>query len=216
MSKRPLASDLTAFMGFMGKFGKLDKDDLNAVAPLLSVRRLAAGEHFLRAGEPAEFVALVTSGSVREYYGLADGSERVKAFVFAVGLTGSLADLLSNSPSTSFIVADDEARLLTMRFEDLSALARRMRHWDDVFRLLTQQLYLRKARREYELLALDAEARYATLLTQQPEIESRVQARHIASYLGVTAVHLSRLRRSKRALERANEDQRKSAEKRRP
>ncbi|MFT3925670.1 MAG: Crp/Fnr family transcriptional regulator [Myxococcales bacterium] len=205
MSTRPLASDLAAFMRYMSKLGTLTKDDLNAVAPLLSVRKLGAGEHFLRAGEQAEYAALVTNGSVREYYGLADGTERVKAFVFAPGLTGSMADLLSKSPSTSNIVADEEARLLVMRFDDLSELARRMRNWDNVFRILTQQLYLRKARREYELLALDAQARYATLLEQQPDIETRVQARHIASYLGVTPVHLSRLRR-----------RRKAAEKRRP
>ena len=205
MTTRPLAADLAIFMRYMGKLSALTKDDLNAVAPLLSVRRLAAGEHFLRAGEPAEFAALVTHGSVREYYSLADGAERVKAFVFAVGLTGSLADLLSKGLSTSSIVADEEARMLVVRFEDLSALARRMPSWDNVFRVLTQQLYLRKARREYELLALDAQARYAALLEQQPQIESQVQARHIASYLGVTPVHLSRLRR-----------RRKNAEKRRP
>lgn len=202
MHTRPLAADLAIFMRYMSKLGALTKDDLNAVAPLLSVRRLQAGEHFLRAGDEAEYAALVTHGSVREYYGLADGSERVKAFVFAVGLTGSLADLLAKGKSTSSIVADAEARLLVVRFEDLSALARRMPNWDNVFRVLTQQLYLRKARREYELLALDAQARYAALLAQQPEIEGLVQARHIASYLGITPVHLSRLRRRRRHAER--------------
>src|SRR4051794_38204275 len=98
MSKRPTPADLTLFLRSMNKLSRLTKDDLSAVAPLLTVRQLGRSEHFLRAGEPAELAAMVTHGSVREYYGLADGSERTKAFVFAGSLTGSMADLLSKAP----------------------------------------------------------------------------------------------------------------------
>jgi CRP-like cAMP-binding protein len=202
MSKRPTPADLALFLRSMNRLSALTKDDLSAAAPLLSVRSLGRGEHFLRAGEPAELAGMVTHGSVREYYGLKDGSERTKAFVFAGNLTGSMADLISKAPSTSYVVADEEARLLSVRFEDLVSLAARMPNWDRVFRRLIEQLYLRKARREYEFLALDAEARFQRLLEEQPQIESQVQARHIASYLGITPVHLSRLRRRRRAAQK--------------
>ena len=60
---------------------------------------------------------------------------------------------------------------------------------------LLELLFLRKAEREYELLGLRADARYRVFLEKYPDLSARVKARHIASYLGITPVHLSRLRR---------------------
>jgi CRP-like cAMP-binding protein len=60
-------------------------------------------------------------------------------------------------------------------------------------------MFCAKAEREYELLGMDAEERYATFARRYPGLEARVAARHVASYLGITPVHLSRLRRLRRA-----------------
>ena len=60
---------------------------------------------------------------------------------------------------------------------------------------LQVQLYLLKARREYELLALDAEARYAAFRARFARLEDQIQLKQVASYIGVTPEHLSRLRR---------------------
>lgn len=192
-------ADLTLFAERMRQLAPLTKEDLAAIAVLMTARKLAVGEHFLRAGEQASDVAMITHGSMREYYQLADGSERTKAFVFAGELTGSLADLLSGAPSTSFVVAERGTRLLAMPFLALRELGAARPRWDQVMRILVERLYLKKARREYELLALDADGRYAALQGEHPEIDAQVSAGHIASYLGITPVHLSRLRRRRRA-----------------
>jgi CRP-like cAMP-binding protein len=59
---------------------------------------------------------------------------------------------------------------------------------------VTERLYLLKSEREYELLALDAEQRYRAFQARYPGLEARVTQRHVASYLGITPEHLSRLR----------------------
>lgn len=51
-----------------------------------------------------------------------------------------------------------------------------------------------KAEREYEFLCLSAEERYAAFSARHRGLEARVSGRHIASFLGITPVHLSRLR----------------------
>jgi CRP-like cAMP-binding protein len=43
-------------------------------------------------------------------------------------------------------------------------------------------------------MCLDAEQRYAAFLARYPHLETTVAASHIASYLAITPVHLSRLR----------------------
>jgi CRP-like cAMP-binding protein len=50
---------------------------------------------------------------------------------------------------------------------------------------------------------MDAATRYDRFATRYPGLEARVAARHIASYLGITPVHLSRLRRRRRSSQRS-------------
>lgn len=182
---------------------------LRAVAPLTDAeaaeglalvrpRTLERGEHFLSAGARATELAVVARGLLREYFVLPRGVERAKAFAMEGELTGSLADLLSGEPSRAFITAEEPCVLLVSPFEAQRALAARWPAWAELSRRATERLLLRKAEREYELLGLDAEARYEALRARWPDLESRVAAQHVASYLGITPVHLSRLRRRRR------------------
>ena len=59
---------------------------------------------------------------------------------------------------------------------------------------VTRQLYIAKSEREYELLGLDAEARYLRFRERFGEHVASLVQRHVASYLGVTPEYLSRVR----------------------
>src|SRR5687768_14390218 len=126
-----------------------------------------------------------------------DGTERTKAFVREAEMSGSLADLLTDGASRAFIVAEEPTRLLVMPFKSMNQLMRRFPEWDVLGRRATQRLLLAKAQREYELLGLDADGRYRAFTTRYPGLEARVAGKLVASYLGITPVHLSRLRRKR-------------------
>ena len=144
-------------------------------------------------------VAVVVHGLMREHFVMSDGTERTKAFVPEGHPTGSLADVLSAVPSRAFIVAEEPTRVLVANFADTLALAEHCEGFRRYGERLTQRVLLVKAEREYELLGLDAQARYQAFLSRYPGLEARVAARHVASYLGITPVHLSRLRRRRRS-----------------
>jgi len=101
-------------------------------------------------------------------------------------------------------VAEEPSRLLTVRWADLSRLQATHPAWQRYGERVLQQLLIRKAEREYELMCLDAAARYALFRTTHPGLEVRVAARHVASYLSITPVHLSRLRARARRLAAAS------------
>lgn len=160
-------------------------------------RRLALvpGAVFLAAGEPARETAFVHSGGLREYYLLPDGRERTRSFNLPGEFAGSLSDLLAAAPSRLCVVAEVPSVLLLTRWPDYLALVESSLDWQRFARRLAERLYLRKVEREYELLALDAADRYRAALARWPTLEQVFRQHHIASYLGVTPVHLSRLRR---------------------
>ncbi|HEX4450177.1 MAG TPA: Crp/Fnr family transcriptional regulator [Kofleriaceae bacterium] len=173
----------------------LADDDFAALEPHVRVRELARGALFLAAGDRATLAGVVLAGVLREYYPLADGREVTRNFAGPGDGVGSLSDLLHAEPARTSIVADTEARVIALPWASLRAAADRSRTVERFLAATTERLYLAKATREYELLALDADARYSRFRERFARLESTIALRHVASYVGVTPEHLSRLRR---------------------
>lgn len=68
------------------------------------------------------------------------------------------------------------------------------KRWESFALIFTEALADQKFSREYEFLMLDAEERYVSLLQRDPQLVNRVPDYHLASYLGITNVTLSRIR----------------------
>ncbi|MFY7814541.1 MAG: Crp/Fnr family transcriptional regulator, partial [Chryseobacterium taeanense] len=60
---------------------------------------------------------------------------------------------------------------------------------------ISEILFLRKQQEQINLLTLSPKERYLNLISQRPEIFQRTPLKIIASYLGLTAESLSRLRK---------------------
>jgi CRP-like cAMP-binding protein len=161
----------------------------------LRIVELARGDTFLRAGDIATQCGTLLAGIVREHYPLADGREVTRGFAGPGDGVGSLSDLISGEPSRSSIVAETDARVAIVPWITLRELAATVPAWTHFLARVTVQLYLRKAEREYELLALDAAARYQRFRERYAALEDRIPLRAVASYVGITPEHLSRLRR---------------------
>lgn len=187
------AAEMAALRLALRAAAPLADADLAALPPP-SRLSLAPGAAFLRAGERANQVATILSGALREYYILADGSERTKGFNLPGGFAGSLSDLLSGEPSKTWVVAERPTILLATPWADYLHLVQTRPAWQRFAREIAERLYRAKAQREYELLALDAATRYRLALERWPELEKIYSQRDIASYVGITPVHLSRLR----------------------
>jgi CRP-like cAMP-binding protein len=200
---QPTTQDREVYAAAMRRVAPLTDAAVREGLALVHVRLLPRGAYLLRGGERAHELAVVVSGLLREHFLLADGTERTKAFITEGEVSGSLADLISGAPSRAYIVADEPVRLLVGDFTGSEALVARHTEWRALRTALTERLLGIKAEREYELLGLDAEARYERFRERYPGLEARVAAKHVASYLGVTPVHLSRLRRRQRERGRA-------------
>ncbi len=161
---------------------------------LYSIRNLGYGDFFVKQDSMATEIAFVFSGVLREYYLTDAGNEYIKSFNFPGEFTGSYFDLLSGQPSTCNIRAITDCKLAVAKFSEFSALFQTDIVWERLGRKFAENLFLKKARREYELLAFDAEKRYESMKKMYPNIEDSVPQYHIASYLGITPVSLSRIR----------------------
>lgn len=165
----------------------------------LSPQTVAKGEFFTRPGEPSGRVALVRAGLLRFYYVDAGGAEFTKAFRGPGELAAAYAELLLGQPARTHIQALEDCELLVADFARLDRRLSRFPEWAAVARLIAEHFYVVKERREFELLQLSARERYERFEDEYPGLAARIPQYHVASYLGITPVALSRIRAKTRA-----------------
>jgi len=155
-------------------------------------------EHLLRAGEVGEFVYFILKGVIRLFYTTEKGREYLRSFGVEGEACGSFYSSLTGTPCRFGIQALEPTRVIRARFADFTQLFETDIRWERVGRLLAEQHFILKEQREAALLLDDAETRYKQFLEDYPGLDERIAQYHIASYIGVTPVTLSRVRKKMR------------------
>jgi CRP-like cAMP-binding protein len=137
----------------------------------------------------------IVQGLVRFFYLTEDGKEFNKHFAMENRYAGSFHSFVLNEPCGFSIQAMEKTRTLVLPYQLLSELYERHACWERMGRTNAERLALIKEAREKELLLDSLEVRYRRVLQEFPGLVDRISQYHIASYLGVTPVALSRVRR---------------------
>jgi CRP-like cAMP-binding protein len=173
--------------------GSADKD-LSALDNLCKFKQYNKNDFFLEPNAVPLYSGFITQGAFREFYTDSDDREYNKAFCFKGDFTGSYYDLTLGKPSTVSIQALTDSTVLVIRYQDYQNLIHTDPFWLKVGYVFAHNLLMKKFEKEYQLLTLSATERYDLLQKQHPELEQLVPAYHIASYLGITPISLSRIR----------------------
>lgn len=161
---------------------------------------IAAGEQVLSAGDKQSHFYIIKQGVVRFFYISPNGKEWNKAFFKEGDPIGSLSAYLAESPSQFTVEALEPCTLYKIAIDDFDQLIRNNPKIMNFINNLTRKLFTRNEQREGILLTGDAETRYQWLIAYEPWlIERHIPQYHIASYLSMDAVSLSRLKRKNSA-----------------
>ncbi len=161
----------------------------------LKPRRLTKGSYFIEPGQPSREAGIVVSGLMRFYYTDSEGREATKAFRGPGELVAAYAELLDKRPSRTTISALEDTELLVLRYDRVTALYKDHSCWQELGRVIAEDHYRQRERREQELLLDSATVRYKTFMREQPELAAKLPQKIIASYLGITPVALSRIKK---------------------
>lgn len=146
----------------------------------------------LIAGEGEAFFLL--AGAIRGFYLDKDGCDVTHLFIFENQICGS-DFLTTDKPQVCSYEALEDCAALAIDMEALRAIVPTDNRLLWFYVNMLERALKQKMVREMSLATKTATERYIDLTRQYPGIERRVSQAHIASYLSITPVSLSRIRR---------------------
>jgi CRP-like cAMP-binding protein len=164
-------------------------------ASIFRLRTVRDQEHLLLPGASVDELIFICTGLLRVYFLAGDGAEANKAFIAENEFAGPPPATTLDASIIFGIQALEPTTLLVARYADFVALLDQHPVFGQFQHRLTEWILRRKELRMRSLLQEAAKDRYRDFVERYPELARRVPQYHIASFLGITEVHLSRLRR---------------------
>ncbi|MFN8282532.1 MAG: Crp/Fnr family transcriptional regulator [Chitinophagales bacterium] len=159
-----------------------------------SLKTFKKGDKFITANQLNSKIAFILSGAFRFYYEKND-NEITCLLAFENGLIGSFESNILHQPCTQTIQAIEDSQLFIIDYRDLEKLYDKSQKFERVGRLILEY-YLAFLQLRITSYLLDTpEERYIRLINETPDLLNRVPLQYIASYIGVTPVSLSRIRK---------------------
>lgn len=177
---------------FISKYVTLTEDEKNDITSLDIFRTLKKGTTLLKEGQKSQYEYFVLKGCIRKYY-IIDGEEKTTEFFTEMeALTPHCA--MNNTPSEYYISCVEDTMLTVANIDLGVELFTKFPKFQVMCRILSEEILAKQQINFDEFKTSSPEQRYLNLLQKRPDLIQRVPQNQLASYLGIKAESLSRLR----------------------
>ena len=173
----------------------IDKNNLESLVSQCKTKFVKKGEYLLKEGEKCKHSFFVEHGLLRQFALDDKGKEHILQFAPENWIVTDRESVYFDQPSAYYIQALENTN--TILFEE--SLILHLSKQDPLFLEFNNKLlpnHIRQLQRQITLLiSATAEERYLDFVRLYPDLLLRVPQWQIASYLGITAESLSRVRK---------------------
>ncbi|MEM9679915.1 MAG: Crp/Fnr family transcriptional regulator, partial [Bacteroidota bacterium] len=135
------------------------------------------------------------SGALRSYFVNYDGDEHTIQFAVEDWFISDFNSYIHQTPADLFVEALEDSVIQQFSYDDVEALCLRRPKFERYFRLVSQRAFAFSQRRVLSNIGKSAEERYLEFNNRYPNIVQRVPQYTLASYLGISAEFLSKIRK---------------------
>lgn len=180
---------------FFRSFNLFSEREIEEFLQLFELRKVNKNDYFIHEGERCREVAFIKSGIFRSFYLSDDGKDMTYCFRFPNTLMAAYSSFISGSLSKENMQAINDAELLVLKKESMDVIVQDDLNWTKFLKIIAEQEYLELENRFFQLQRDSASQRYAALLENYPDYIQKIPLQYLASYLGITQRHLSRIRK---------------------
>jgi CRP-like cAMP-binding protein len=148
---------------------------------------LHKGESFIEFGEKTKKIGILIDGLLYSVYISENGTEWVSRFFFPPNnfIVSNHLGFNTGGDSTETIRAYVDSKLIYIEREEFKYLLDNNRKFERTVRILAEESYIQAIDRVHSFQSLNAEQRIRKFFDEYPELGTKLQRQHIASYLGI-------------------------------
>lgn len=173
----------------------LSPEEQEHFCSMLTLRKLLPRQYLLQQGEICKHESYVCSGFLRSFYVDDNGDEHTLHFAMEDWWISDSSSFIPQIPSRINIVAQEAAVVLQIDRSGIEQLYNDIPAFERFWRVLNQQALISQDQRILNAISMTGAERYEALIAKYPTLEQRLPQKHIASFLGITPVFLSQIRK---------------------
>jgi CRP-like cAMP-binding protein len=169
-------------------------EEWESFANSLQSKKLDKKDLLLEEGKHCDFIGFINQGVIREYT-FQNGKDTTVDFVTENQFITDYQSFLMGAPSHQYLEALTEVELLILKKDAINTLFDQYKVWERFGRLIIERIFCINEAKRKKLISTSHEEQYREFATSHPKIVQQVPQYYIASYLGLTPEHLSRIRK---------------------
>ncbi|ETZ22205.1 Crp/Fnr family transcriptional regulator [Pedobacter sp. V48] len=173
----------------------LDSQEKDYICSVFKLRKLLPKQYLLVQGDLCRYESFVCEGFLRSFYVDSRGDEHTLHFALEDWWISDLSSFLKQQPASRNIITLEGSVLLQIDLESREKLMENIPKMERFWRILNESSSMAQDQRLLNSISMSGKERYLALLDLYPHIEQRLPQKHIASFLGVTPVFLSQIRK---------------------
>lgn len=182
-------------LSFLNSFVDVSEETFDKLKDISTYKQLKCATQIASLGDMPSKIYLLVSGLMRVYFITESGKEYNKNFFMPTSFVGSFTALIKKEPSKLAYECLTDCNVYEVDFRKLIDLCHCNITISNLYNKVVEHIFMKYEERQLELLSLDAKQRYLNLKKRIPNIDLLVPQYHIASYLSITPVQLSRIRK---------------------
>lgn len=179
---------------FLAQFVSFNPNELDVFTQSFHAMSLPKGAYIAREGEKSWKLAFVQKGVMRAFFRNNAGKEYNKTFFSEGHFVGAYSSLITGQENLINIQCLTPCEVLIADYKEITKYYVQYARFEEFGRKIAEYKFVLKEKREIELVTLNASERYEIFKKEHAGLENRIPQYHIASYLGISATQLSRIR----------------------
>lgn len=177
---------------FISKYITLTEEEEKEFIKINTFKSYKKGSLLLKEGEISNKSYFILKGCIRIFY-LTEGVEKTtEIYTELEGINPHC--VVDKKPSKYYIACVEDCIVSEGDPEMESIMFEKFPKFEQLFRKLTDELFVKQQINIDEFKISSPEQRYLNLVKNRPDLIQRVPQHQLASYLGITPVSLSRLK----------------------
>lgn len=173
----------------------IDAEAWNKVESSITFKSYKKGHFLVSEGEKEDKIYFLVSGISRNFF-VRNDKEFTIDFHFEGDFVTGYYSLITGDPSLITVELITDAQVAIMPFSLIKEGYATSVKAANLGRVIAEMQYVKRLKKEMDLMAMNAEERYLKLMNFRPELSKKISVKHISSYLGIQPESLSRIRKN--------------------